>query len=81
MILTGGGTGIGRAAALAFAKAQAKAVVITGRRQSTPKGTMEEVKKFGIELEYIVADVIDKTQMQEVFTKVITSFARIDIYL
>jgi len=54
--ITGGLTGIGRAAAVAFAKKGAE-VVVAGRRDEAGKALVEELRAFGSEAEFIHADV------------------------
>ena len=56
VLITGGLTGIGRAAAVVFAKKGAKAVV-AGRRDEAGKALTEELRAFGAEAEFIKADV------------------------
>ena len=46
MLVTGGTSGIGKAAALAFAKAGAK-VVVTGRREKEGEDVAAEITKNG----------------------------------
>jgi NAD(P)-dependent dehydrogenase (short-subunit alcohol dehydrogenase family) len=56
VLVTGGLTGIGRAAAIAFAKKGAK-VVVAGRRDEAGKALVKELRSFGSEAEFINADV------------------------
>ena len=56
VLLTGGLTGIGRAAAIAFARKGAK-VVVAGRRDEAGKLLAKELRAFGSEAEFIIADV------------------------
>ena len=71
VLITGGLTGIGRAAAVAFARKGAK-VVVAGRRDEAGKALIEELRSLGSEAEFINADVrkednvramVDKTKI------------------
>jgi NAD(P)-dependent dehydrogenase (short-subunit alcohol dehydrogenase family) len=56
VLITGGLTGIGRAAAVGFAKKGAK-VVVSGRRDEAGQALVKELRAFGSEAEFINADV------------------------
>jgi NAD(P)-dependent dehydrogenase (short-subunit alcohol dehydrogenase family) len=56
VLITGGLTGIGRAAAVAFAKKGAN-VVVAGGRDEAGKALVKELRSFGSEAEFINADV------------------------
>jgi NAD(P)-dependent dehydrogenase (short-subunit alcohol dehydrogenase family) len=56
VLITGALTGIGRAAAVAFAKKGAK-VVVAGRRDEAGQALVSELRSFGSEAEFINADV------------------------
>jgi NAD(P)-dependent dehydrogenase (short-subunit alcohol dehydrogenase family) len=55
-LITGGLSGIGRAAAIAFAKKGAK-IVVAGRHNEAGNALAKELRAFGPEAEFINADV------------------------
>jgi NAD(P)-dependent dehydrogenase (short-subunit alcohol dehydrogenase family) len=63
VLITGGLTGIGRAAAVAFAKKDAK-VVVAGRRDDAGKALVEELRSLGAEAEFINADVRNEDEVR-----------------
>jgi NAD(P)-dependent dehydrogenase (short-subunit alcohol dehydrogenase family) len=71
--ITGGGSGIGLAAAVEFAKAGAK-VVISGRTRSTLEAAQKEVKA-----DAIVCDVGDKHQVASTASEIHKRHGRVDI--
>src|SRR6201994_69601 len=78
VLITGGLTGIGRAAALAFAKKGAK-VVISGRRDEAGKALAKELRSFGSEAEFINADVRKEDDIRAMVDKTIARFGRLDV--
>jgi NAD(P)-dependent dehydrogenase (short-subunit alcohol dehydrogenase family) len=77
-IITGGGTGIGKATAVLFAR-EGASVVIAGRREEQLRQTVREIAKNGGTAEYVVTDVSDSKQVQELFDKTMALFGHIDI--
>jgi NAD(P)-dependent dehydrogenase (short-subunit alcohol dehydrogenase family) len=78
VLITGGLTGIGRAAALAFAKQGAK-VVVAGRRDEAGKALAEELRAFGSEAEFINADVRKEDEVRALVDKTVARFGRLDV--
>ena len=56
VLITGGLPGIGRAAAVAFAKKGAR-VMVAGRRNEVGNALVKELRSLGSEAEFINADV------------------------
>ena len=56
VLITGALTGIGRATALAFAKAGAR-LVVSGRREDVGQALAAELRALGAEAEYLAADI------------------------
>lgn len=77
VLITGGGTGIGRAIARSFAAAGAD-VTITGRREEKLREVVDEVAAIG-SVRYQAADVADREQVQALIQKVQAEAGPIDI--
>ena len=78
VLITGGITGIGRAAAIAFAKKGSK-VVVAGRRDEAGKALVKELRAFGSEAEFINADVRKENDVRAMVDKTIARFGRLDV--
>lgn len=78
-LVTGGGSGIGRAAALAFARAGVAAVVIAGRRAEAAQGAAASVREAGAESLAIQADVARPDEVDRLMAAIIERFGRLDI--
>jgi NAD(P)-dependent dehydrogenase (short-subunit alcohol dehydrogenase family) len=78
VLITGGLTGIGRAAAFAFAKKNAK-VVVAGRRDEVGKALVEELRALGSEAEFINADVRKEDDVRALVDKTVARFGRLDV--
>ena len=78
VLITGGLTGIGRAAAVAFAKKGAT-VVVAGRRDDAGKALVDELRSFGAEAEFINADVRKEDDVRALVDKTVAEFGRLDV--
>jgi NAD(P)-dependent dehydrogenase (short-subunit alcohol dehydrogenase family) len=65
-IVTGGGQGIGKAAAIQFAREGAKVIIVDINRK-TGEGTKTEISKIGNEVFFIQADVSKKVEVENIF--------------
>lgn len=78
VLVTGGLSGIGRAAAVAFAKKGAK-VVIAGRRDDAGKALVKELRSLGSEAEFINADVRKEEDVRALVDNTVARFGRLDV--
>lgn len=78
--VTGGGTGIGRATALAFAKAGAS-VAVVGRTEASTQETVQLIEQAGGRAIAIRCDVAKEDEVQAAVAKAIATFGRIDLAL
>src|ERR1700692_4168151 len=78
VLITGGLTGIGRAAAVAFAKKGAK-VVVAGRRDEVGKELVKELRSLGAEAEFFNADVRKEEDVRAMVDKTVAKFGRLDV--
>jgi NAD(P)-dependent dehydrogenase (short-subunit alcohol dehydrogenase family) len=78
VLITGALTGIGRAAAVAFAGKGAK-VVVAGRRDEVGKALVKELRSLGSEAEFTNADVRRDDDVRAVVDKTVARFGRLDV--
>src|SRR5688572_30704194 len=77
VLITGGSSGIGRAAALRFAEQGAK-VVIAGRRVAQGEAVQGELEALGAEAHFMSIDVSQPDQVQRLLDRTIDRFGRLD---
>ncbi|HXX18342.1 MAG TPA: SDR family oxidoreductase [Candidatus Acidoferrum sp.] len=77
-IITGAGTGIGKAVAVSLAQ-NGFSVVLAGRRKETLEATALEVKQSGSRALVVPADVTDPAAVRELFAKTKDIFGRLDL--
>jgi NAD(P)-dependent dehydrogenase (short-subunit alcohol dehydrogenase family) len=73
VLITGGGTGIGRATALAFGGYGAN-VVISGRREEPLQETAELIGQQGGQAEFVQADATVETDVERLVNKAVERF-------
>jgi NAD(P)-dependent dehydrogenase (short-subunit alcohol dehydrogenase family) len=77
VLITGALTGIGRATALAFAREGAR-IVVSGRRDEAGHALAEELRRLGVEAEFIRADVRHEGDVRDLIDKTVARFGRLD---
>ena len=70
VVITGSGSGIGRAIALAFARTQNYRVVVNDNREAAGGLVLAEVRQAGGQGRFIPADVSDAGQVQAMFDEI-----------
>jgi 3-oxoacyl-[acyl-carrier protein] reductase len=78
VLVTGGGTGIGRAIALEFAEAGAH-VVVTSRNDVSLQETAEKIRSLGVRALGIAANVAKKSEVDGMYSSVIAEFTKVDV--
>ena len=77
-LVTGGASGIGRATAIAYAKQQAK-VVVVGRQMDEGEKTVRLIQEAGGEAIFVQADVTKEADVKAMVDKAVGVFGRLDI--
>ena len=77
-LITGGGTGIGRGTALAFAREGAK-VAVAGRRMEKLQEVVNEIKASGGDAIAVPCDVSRAVDAQNAIRKTVETFGRLDV--
>jgi citronellol/citronellal dehydrogenase len=77
-LVTGGGTGIGRATALALA-ATGAAVAVCGRREAPLRDTADRIEAAGGSCMAIPADVREPDQVEHLIAAVLADFEHVDV--
>jgi NAD(P)-dependent dehydrogenase (short-subunit alcohol dehydrogenase family) len=77
-LITGGGTGLGRAIALAFSK-EGAAVAVAGRRMEKLKEVVSEIEKQGGQALAVTCDVTQSKDTQRAVRETVARFRRLDV--
>jgi NAD(P)-dependent dehydrogenase (short-subunit alcohol dehydrogenase family) len=78
VLITGALSGIGHAAAIAFAR-EGSMVVVAGRRDEAGKALAEELRALGAEAEFINADVRSEDDVRALVDETVARFGRLDV--
>lgn len=83
ILVTGAGSGIGKAVAIVFAQADARAVVLCGRRLEPLSKAQSEIEALGkgTRVRTLQLDVTDESKVQGVFEKIKGEFGEVDIVI
>ena len=80
IVITGGATGIGKAAALAFAREGAK-VSICGRRAEKLQAAAEDAMQEGLHIDHYVCDITDTDALAVLASQVAAKNGGIDVWV
>src|SRR6202022_4094189 len=78
VLITGALTGIGRAAAIAFAQAGAH-VVVSGRRDKEGQELAAELQALGAEASFVRGDVRNEDDVRDLVDRTVARFGRLDV--
>ncbi|HTC18567.1 MAG TPA: glucose 1-dehydrogenase [Stellaceae bacterium] len=78
VLITGALTGIGRATALAFARAGAR-LAVSGRRDEAGNALAAELRGLGAEAEFVRADVRREDEVRNLVDQTVKRFGRLDV--
>jgi NAD(P)-dependent dehydrogenase (short-subunit alcohol dehydrogenase family) len=78
VLITGALTGIGRAAAVSFAKAGHR-IVVSGRKPDAGQALVSELRSLGTEAEFIQADVRKEDDVRRLVDRTVERFGRLDV--
>jgi NAD(P)-dependent dehydrogenase (short-subunit alcohol dehydrogenase family) len=77
-VVTGGGSGIGKAVALALAT-EGYSVVVAGRRKESLEAAAVEATRLGLALLAVPTDVTDPSSVSALFARIDEAYGRLDI--
>lgn len=84
VVITGGGTGIGKAVAIAFAQAGAKSVSILGRRLDRLESSVIAISaaaESNTQVLYRRADLTDRVQVKNALASITSAVGKVDIFV
>jgi 3-oxoacyl-[acyl-carrier protein] reductase len=78
-IVTGGGTGVGRATALDLGRRGCSVLINFSRSRDEAEETIAEIKKIGVKAVAIQADVADEAACRGIVDRAVKEFGRLDV--
>ncbi len=81
VLITGASTGIGAAAAVAFAKAGSKLVVHYNESRDAAEGVAAQVKALGATVMLAGGDVMQEADVKRIVAEAMASYGRIDVLI
>lgn len=78
VLITGATAGIGRAAALAFARQRTR-LVVSGRNQAAGEQLAAALQELGAQAAFVQADVADEDQVAHLVQSCVARFGRLDV--
>ena len=78
VLITGALTGIGRAAALAFAREGAR-LVVSGRRDKEGQELAAELQELGAEAIFVHTDVRNENEVRDLVDQAVVRFGQLDV--
>jgi NAD(P)-dependent dehydrogenase (short-subunit alcohol dehydrogenase family) len=80
ILITGGGTGIGKAIAAALSEARASVVILLGRTEAHLKATQAELSLVTTTKgDYFVADITDQVTVETAFSTAFHRYGKVDV--
>lgn len=77
-VVTGAGSGIGRATAIAFAAAGAN-VVVSDINNESGQATVDQIKQAGGEATFVRCNVAESTEIESLITQTVSIYGRLDV--
>src|SRR5690242_13616931 len=78
-IVTGGGTGVGRATALELARGGCSVLINYSRSKDEAERTAADIRALGVQSSAVQADVADDSQCRSMVDAAVKAFGRLDI--
>lgn len=79
VVITGGGLGIGRGIAEAYAQAGANVLIADLNEEAGARAASELREQYGTNVEFVRTDVADRQQVQDMVATAVEQFGRLDV--